>query len=77
MFIAQTTQTANPLIEIIIPLIPWVMLAAFIWFFVLRLQKRQSEASAEQMAITRKHQAALEAKLDRLIDVTEQRGKGG
>ena len=77
MFVAQTTQPSNDLTNIIVPLIPWIIVFAFVWFFVFRLQRRQSKANIDQIAVTRRHQAAVEDKLDRLIGVIEHRSNGG
>jgi len=77
MLLGQTTQPANLLVDFIVPLVPWILIFGFLWFFVLRTQRRQSKTVLEQQARTREHQAAVEAKLDRLIELAERRNGSG
>lgn len=72
MFIAQTTQPTINLMDFLISLIPWVFVFLVVWFAVFRMVRRQNA----HMARARDHWQALEAKLDRLIEIAE-RGQHG
>jgi uncharacterized membrane protein len=57
---------ASPLwIRIVFPLLPWAFLLLVVWLFV----RWQSRVTAK---LLRRHMEAVEAKLDRLIEVTER-----
>lgn len=73
MLIAQTTQTATNIADIVLPLIPWVVVFVFVWFVLLRMFRHQNA----QMRRAREHWDAVEKKLDRLIDIAERRDKDG
>jgi cbb3-type cytochrome oxidase subunit 3 len=73
LLLAQATQPATGLIDFIAPLIPWVIIFLCVWIFVFRVQRRQSRMVAERTVAERLHHAAVEAKLDRLIELAERR----
>ncbi|HEX8324773.1 MAG TPA: hypothetical protein VF595_12770 [Tepidisphaeraceae bacterium] len=69
MFLAQAEPSTPLWALIIMPLLPWAVLFVFVWLIVRWQSKIITRQSREQTA-------ALEAKLDRVIKVIEQR-KGG
>ncbi len=73
MLIAQTTQTTINVADFLLPLIPWVLVFIFVWFFVFRMLRGQNS----HMRRAQEHWRAVEAKLDRLIEIAERRDKGG
>ncbi len=64
------TDTSPLWVRIVIPLIPWFFLIAVVWLFV----TWQARVTARML---RKHTEAVEAKLDRVIELLERSGKGG
>ena len=84
MLLAQTRLGPNILTDILMPLLPWLLIFGFIWFFIFRKVMRQTKKTIESLdrtqahqAEVRAHQANVEAKLDRLIELTEQRNRTG
>jgi uncharacterized membrane protein len=69
MIIAEADQ--SPLwATVLLPLLPWAVILIVVWLFV----GWQSRVTAR---LLRRHTEAVEAKLDRLIEVIERNGKGG
>ena len=67
-----TSQPTATLMDFVVPLIPWLLIFVFIWFFVFRVTRRQSAVNAGYMERARQHMDAVEAKLDRLITLNER-----
>lgn len=68
MFIAQTTQPTINLMDFLISLLPWIFVFIAVWFVVFRMVRRQNA----HMARAQEHWRALEAKLDRLVEIAER-----
>jgi len=68
-----TSQPTATLMDFVLPLIPWLLIFAFIWFFVFRILRGNLQRTNVHMDRARQHMDAVEAKLDRLIALNEQR----
>ena len=79
MLLAQTQtpppQTIN-LVEALLPLIPWLVVFFIVVLVIGRTIRRQNQVTAQHVERMRHHMAAVEAKLDRLIEIGERRGGG-
>jgi ATP-dependent Zn protease len=70
MMLLADTDTTPLWARIVVPLIPWLFLVGVVWLFV----TWQARTTAK---ILRRHTEAVEAKLDRLIELLERPDKGG
>lgn len=71
MLLGQTTQPVS-LLEVFVPLMPWVLVFVCIWFVVYRSLKSANAHQTRAQA----HWAAVEAKLGRLIELVERQSGG-
>ena len=72
MLLADPEQSRSLLANFIIPLLPWVVLFFFVWLS----GRWQSRPSMKLITEMRQHIAAVEAKLDRLIELLEKNERG-
>ena len=74
LFFAQATTTPTNFVnDILMPFVPWVLIFLFIWFFVYRNQRRQSTLNPAYQNDILARLAAVESKLDQLIEICQQR----
>jgi Tfp pilus assembly protein PilW len=72
------TRTPTPTVtlgEFLISLIPWLLILGFV-IVVFWGTRRQYRINAQHVERMRLHMAAVEAKLDRLIELSERRSGG-
>ena len=70
--LAQTQPTTLNLADTILPLLPWVVVFVVVWFFVLRITRRQSRQISQAIEQRR----VIQEKLDRIIALLEERNRG-
>ena len=76
LILAQSQPANNTLMDSLLALIPWLVLFILIWVFVFRIIRSQTKTNAGYMARAKQHMDAVEAKLDRLIELSERRNDG-
>jgi large-conductance mechanosensitive channel len=75
MYLAQA-QTIN-LADYILPLIPLLILAAFLVFAIRPTFQRSLKRQAEHMAFMREHSQRVETLLVKIVELLEKHDRGG
>ena len=72
MFLADV-DASHPFLTVLLPFIPWALVLVFLYFVAFRGLRGQQRKAAENAARARQHWDAVEAKLDRLVELAERR----
>ncbi|MGN6505090.1 MAG: hypothetical protein ACTHM6_05945 [Tepidisphaeraceae bacterium] len=76
MILAQAQQQV-PLLDVFLPMLPWAIIFVFFWVFCYRRLRGERIKVEDTNARAKEHWAAVEAKLDRVIELLEDRSRGG
>jgi flagellar biosynthesis/type III secretory pathway M-ring protein FliF/YscJ len=70
--LADTQPTTINLADFLLSLLPWVVVFVVVWFLVFRVVRRQSR----QIELAQEQRRGIQERLDRIIALLEERGRG-
>jgi flagellar biosynthesis/type III secretory pathway M-ring protein FliF/YscJ len=72
--LAQADQSDH-LYQLLAAVVPWLVVFATLWFFLFKVLRKRTASSAQYLEESRRHMAAVESKLDRVIELLEYRAE--
>lgn len=71
-FLAEAAE-AVPVSRYLLMLVPWVLVGLIVYFFFFRLRKQEMDKVEVEFHRNQAHRDAVEQKLDRVIELLEER----